>query len=104
MSKTEAKKIAKKYAQALQSQNFPFFGIYLFGSYAKGSASFWSDIDIAVISDELKKNTDKNRLRLWRIRRAVDSRIEPHPFTIKDFQDNTNPLAYEVKKTGIKIK
>jgi len=40
---------------------------------------------------------------LWHIRRKVDSMIEPHGFTVKGFQDNSDPMVYEIKKTGIKI-
>ncbi|VAX36659.1 hypothetical protein MNBD_UNCLBAC01-1202 [hydrothermal vent metagenome] len=103
MSKNEVKKIVKKYAKKLQEENFFFSSLYLFGSYVNGDANQWSDIDVAVISDQIKKNTAKNRLLLWQLRRDIDLRIEPHPFTLKDFQDQTNPLAHEIKKTGIKI-
>ena len=103
MSKVEAKKIVKKYAEELRKKNYPFSAIYLFGSHAKGNARKWSDIDVAVVSDKLKRNRDKNRFLLWHIRRKVDSMIEPHGFTVKGFQDNSDPMVYEIKKTGIKI-
>ena len=103
MSKIKAKKIVKRYAEKLKQENYPFSAIYLFGSYAKGKAHKWSDIDIAVISDKLKKNKDENENLLWHIRRQVDSMIEPHGFTKKDFEDECNPMAYEIKKTGIRI-
>ena len=103
MSKVNAKKIVKKYAEKLREKKYPFSAIYLFGSYAKGKAHKWSDIDIAVISDKLKRNKDENENLLWHIRREVDSMIEPHGFTVKDFQDNNDPMVYEIKKTGIKV-
>ena len=103
MSKVEAKKIVKKYAEELRKKNYPFSAVYLFGSHAKGSARKWSDIDVAVVSDKLKRNKDKNRFLLWHIRRGVDSMIEPRGFTVKDFQDNSDPMVYEIRKTGIKV-
>jgi|SRR5680860_367206 len=103
MSNTEAKKIVKKYAEKLRERKYPFSAIYLFGSYAKGTSHKWSDIDVAVISDRLKGNRDKDRFLLWHIRRDVDSMIEPHGFTVKDFQDDCDPMVSEIKKTGIKI-
>ncbi len=107
MSRTEAKKIVKKYAERLSMENYPFSAIYLFGSYsnpyAGGKPTRWSDIDVAVVSDKLKRDEAENRFLLWRIRRKVDTRIEPHGFTVKDFQDNSNPLVYEIKRTGIKV-
>lgn len=87
----------------LKAADYPFHAIYLFGSQVMGKAKAWSDIDVAVVSDKLKKNEDKNRFLLWRIRREVDIRIEPHGFTIEDFQDNSDPLVYEIKRTGIRI-
>ena len=103
MPKIDAKKIVKKYAEKLREENYPFAAIYLFGSYAKGKAHKWSDIDVAVVSDKMKRNRDKGRFLLWHIRRDVDSMIEPHGFTVKDFQDDNDPMVYEIKKTGVRI-
>jgi uncharacterized protein len=38
-----------------------------------------------------------------RIRRNIDSRIEPHPFREKDFEI-TNPIVNEIMKYGLDIK
>ena len=103
MSKIEAKKVVRKYAEKLKEENYPFHSVYLFGSFAQNKSHKWSDIDVAVVSDKLKRNRDENRFLLWNLRMDVDTRIEPHGFTIKDFEDECDPLAYEVKKTGIKI-
>ena len=103
MSRIKAEKIVKKYAAELKAKKYPFSAVYLFGSYAKGKANRWSDIDVAIISDKLKKNWNKNEDILWRYTIGVDSRIEPIGFTVKDFQDDSNPIVYEIKKTGIKI-
>jgi len=107
MSKTEArkevKKVIRKYARKLKKENFSFYHIYLFGSYAKGKANKWSDIDIAVISDEIDKDWDESRKRLWKLTRGVDSRLEPHGFSKKDFGNNWHPMVNEIKKTGIRV-
>ncbi|MFH1837904.1 MAG: nucleotidyltransferase domain-containing protein [Candidatus Kuenenbacteria bacterium] len=104
MSNIEIKKIVKKYAQALKEKKYSFFKIYLFGSCAKKNQNKWSDIDVAIITDKLKKNKDKNRFLLWDIRMDVDTRIEPHGFTVEDFQNEYDPMVYEIKNTGIEIK
>jgi len=103
MSRNEAKKIVRRYAQKLKEENFPFSALYLFGSQAKGKAKKWSDIDVAVVSGKLKHNRDKNRFLLWKLRRDVDIRIEPYGFTPESFKEIANPLVYEIKKTGIKV-
>lgn len=103
MSKTEAKKVALKYAKKLKAEKYPFSAIYLFGSFAKGKARKWSDIDVAVVSKELDEDWQGARMRLWRIGADVDTRIEPHGFSPEDFKDYWNPMAHEIKKTGIKV-
>ena len=103
MSKDQVKNIAKEYANKLKTEGYSFFAIYLFGSYAQGRANKWSDIDIAVISDKLKRNWWKNEILLSHLSLEVDSRIEPRGFTIEDFKDDSDPIVYEIKKTGVKI-
>ena len=104
MSLTKIKKIIHSYAECLKDENYPYNSIYLFGSHAKGQAHKWSDIDIAVITPKLKKNYDLNRLMLWKLRRQIDARIEPHGFTPQEFKNLADPLVYEIKTTGIRIK
>ncbi len=103
MSNTKAKKIVKAYARALKKAQYPFSAIYLFGSQQKGVSDRWSDIDVAVISSVLGRNTQHNRLRLWQLRQGVDDRIEPHGFTPEEFKNDANPMAYEIRKTGSRI-
>ena len=103
MSKANAKKIVKNYSKKLRAENYPFQAIYLFGSHSQRKAHKWSDIDVAVVSNKLKRNYDENRFLLWDLRLDVDTRIEPHGFTVDDFKDNADPMVYEIKKTGIRI-
>ncbi|MFH0955875.1 MAG: nucleotidyltransferase domain-containing protein [Candidatus Falkowbacteria bacterium] len=103
MSKVEAKKIVKKYANKLKAEKYPFSAIYLFGSFAKSKPHAGSDIDVAVVSKELNKNWTEARLKLWKFREGIDDRIEPHGFSPEDFKDYWNPMAHEIKKTGIRV-
>ncbi len=103
MSNAEVRNIVKKYAAALAKAQYPFSAMYVFGSYAKGAPNEWSDIDVAVVSDRLKRQYDTNRLLLWKLRRDVDTRIEPHGFTVKEFADDANSMAYEIRRTGIRV-
>ena len=75
---------------------------YLYGSYTRGNASKWSDIDVAVISADFSTDLFEERLHLMKLATLIDDRIEPHPFRIEDFVE-TNPLANEIRKHGIKI-
>lgn len=75
---------------------------YLYGSYAKGVASKWSDIDIAVILSDISDDLFEERVSLMRIATKIDDRIEPYPFLEETFS-NSNPLVNEIQKHGIRI-
>jgi predicted nucleotidyltransferase len=100
MDKKNALKIARRYA-ALVKKNYECKRMFLFGSYAKGAFDDESDIDIAVILKEFDNLMDI-QLDLMRLRRKIDSRIEPHPFREKDF-NNTNPVVHEILQHGQRI-
>ena len=74
---------------------------YLFGSFASGKEREGSDIDIAVIVENMPDFFSTQRL-LMRLRRDIDLRIEPHPIMEQDF-NSSNPFAWEIEKTGIKV-
>ncbi|MFW5656183.1 MAG: nucleotidyltransferase domain-containing protein [Bacteroidota bacterium] len=97
MDKNDALDIATQYADAVKSK-YDFVKIILFGSYAKGNFNEDSDIDIAVVLKDYRNLIDI-QLDLMRLRRKIDSRIEPHPFRERDF-DITNPMVNEIIKYG----
>ncbi len=101
MDKADALNIAYKYAD-LVKQKYDYIKIILFGSYAKGSFNNDSDIDIAVIFKDYNNIMDI-QLELMRLRRKIDSRIEPHPFRERDFE-LSNPIVNEIIKYGQEIK
>ncbi len=75
---------------------------YLFGSHAVNRAGRWSDIDVAVVSPDFSSDRFDERLRLMKLSTEIDTRIEPVPYHINDFQD-TDPLVDEIKKCGIRL-
>ena len=101
MDKNDALNIAKKYAE-LVNANYSNAVLFLFGSYAKGNYKEESDIDIAVILKDYSNVMDI-QLELMRLRRKVDSRIEPHPFRENEFE-MSNPLVSEILKYGKSLK
>lgn len=100
MDKTDALNIAEKFATVLHV-NYNFIRVFLFGSYAKGNFNEDSDIDIAVVFKDYSNSMDM-QLELMRLRRKIDSRIEPHPFRESDF-DLSNPIVNEIIKYGKEI-
>lgn len=101
MDKIDALSIAANYAIAV-NEKFNYIKIFLFGSYAKGNYNDDSDIDIAVVFKDYNNLLDM-QLELMRLRRKIDSRIEPHPFRENEFQ-LSNPIVSEILKYGHELK
>jgi uncharacterized protein len=92
-----------KYVDLIKEKFPGIESAYLFGSYAKGKSTDDSDIDLALIFSNLD---DSNRfdlqVQLMLLAAKIDSRIEPHPISLEDFNSG-NPFVVEIKKTGIEI-
>lgn len=102
MSTNEVKNIVKNYARVLSASGFLFTNVYLFGSYATGRANKDSDIDVAVIVKNTNNYFDKKML-LWKLAARADFRIEPTLIDAKDFKTCGTQMAFEAKKTGVKV-
>lgn len=104
MAQIPAKVRAKirKYIIALQKNDIPINQAILFGSYAKGNHSEWSDIDIALVSEIFEGNRIKDRGKIRRITLSVSSDIEVLPYRPQDFTID-DPFVKEIIETGIRI-
>jgi predicted nucleotidyltransferase len=93
----------KLYKQLVKEQ-FPMSieQFWLFGSYAKNNAHKDSDIDVALVVNQLDKDYSVLHTEpiLWRLKRKIDYRIEPH--VIARDSDYAGMLN-EIEKTGILI-
>ena len=101
MDKNEALNIAINYIDSISSK-YSVNKAILFGSFAKGTNHDDSDIDIAIILNNVTDIIDA-QIDLMKLRRKIDLRIEPHPFKINDF-NSSNPVVHEILKYGIIIK
>lgn len=97
MDQRDAIDAAVRYANAVKLK-YGEVRIFLFGSFAKGTYHADSDIDIAVVLKDYTNLVD-TQLELMRLRRKIDSRIEPHPFRERDFE-SSNPIVGEIVKWG----
>ena len=100
MDKGEALIIAGAYIDSISSK-YSIRQAILFGSYAKGTNHDDSDIDIAIVVNNVADIIDA-QIDLMKLRRKIDLRIEPHPFMIGDF-NKSNPVVNEILKYGILI-
>jgi predicted nucleotidyltransferase len=71
--------------------------IIVYGSYARGTATENSDIDIAVVCDNLSGDYLENATGLFKLRRDIDLRIEP---VLIELNDAENFFYDEILKTG----
>ena len=103
--KTADKSIIQKYICNLESLGISIQKVIVFGSYANGTFTKDSDIDIAVISNEFEK------MRLWdkakylgRAARGIPYPIEAIGVSPSEFEKSRQgTLIDEVKRNGIEI-
>ncbi len=74
----------------------------IFGSYARGIAGKWSDIDVALVSKDFTgiRFFDRKRINPYIIK--IDSRIEAHPFKSEDLTQD-DPFVEEILKDCLEI-
>lgn len=100
---TDPVSISRKFVRELTAKGIQISKAYLYGSYAKGKARPYSDIDICVVSPDFGKDLINEMVKLRQISRSVDDRIEPLPFGIDDMNDPYDPLAAEIRRFGQSI-
>ena len=97
-------RIIKNYINSVLEQQPGLISAFLFGSYAKNNQRSESDIDIALVFDNLSDSDRFNaQVKLMMIASKIDTRIEPHPLSKQDMLSN-DPFVMEIKRTGIEIK
>jgi uncharacterized protein len=93
---------AKAFVQAILAKGFPLKKAILFGSFARNQQNKWSDIDLALVSDEF------TGVGYFDLQHFVDVKvsstrftpIEAHTFPTEYFEKG-DPFIAEIKKTGI---
>jgi predicted nucleotidyltransferase len=95
--------IISKFLDKLEISGIHIKEAILYGSYANGSYNEWSDIDLALVSD----NFSGSRFYDWDLLRdaklSVSYDLSPMPYRPEDFTPD-NLFVKEIIKTGIRIK
>ena len=99
MDKTAIIHIAKTYSK-LVTLHFTPIEIILYGSYAKGTATEESDIDIAIVVSSLTGDYLDQASKLYQLRRSIDYRIQP--ILLEEATEKSGFLE-DVRKTGYRI-
>lgn len=96
----------RRYLRALNERGIPAKTGVLFGSWARGHAEEWSDIDLIVLSSAFDGDADREALvnQLWRVAARTDSRIEPiacgeHQWV----EDRTSALIEIARREGVPV-
>ena len=95
-------KTVKSYIEQLENIGIHVQQAILFGSYASGKYDEWSDIDLAIVSNDFAGNRFEDRNKIRKITLQVNSDISPMPFRPEDFNDS-DYFVKEILETGIRI-
>jgi predicted nucleotidyltransferase len=94
--------VVQTYLESLRQQRFPIqFGV-VFGSWARGKADKYSDIDLLVVSPRFDGPVNREDVNfLWRQAARIDSRIEPIGCSERQWrEDDSNAIIEIARREG----
>ena len=103
ISQRAAIRLVGNYAKEILVYGIDLKKVYLFGSYAKNSQRDWSDIDVALVSDNFSGFGFKDLDLLGNV--SIQSEyipIQTKFYNTKYFK-KSDPFVEEILKTGIEI-
>lgn len=99
MDRDKVLSVAKEYADAVRHV-VDARNIFLYGSHARGTATKDSDIDIAIVVDQIPGDYLDVLATLWKLTRSVDHAIEPVLLTP---DDDPSGFLSTIERTGIAV-
>jgi len=95
----------KRYVLALSTFGIHTNRLVLFGSFARGDANEWSDIDLVVIAPEFDGPRELTLVeKLWLATASADNRIEPIPCGEQEWEtDGARPILEIARREGVII-
>lgn len=97
-------KIVKEYGEFLKKSGIKVDSLIVYGSHAKGNVKPWSDIDVCVVSSRFGKDWWREESLVTRKTVEINPAIEAVTYSPKDLAEKYDPLADQIRKTGIKVK
>ncbi len=96
--------VVKRYLASLPALGIHACRAVLFGSYVRGKADEYSDIDLVVIAPEFDGSREISLIKaLWRAT-VTDSRIEPIPCGEREWEtDGSRPILEIARREGVII-
>jgi predicted nucleotidyltransferase len=99
-----ARRIISQYISDVR-EALPIDKVYLYGSYANGTAQWDSDVDLCFFSESFASHEIMQIIgRLFELKRRYNKVIclEPNAFPLSEL-DNDNPFVKEILRTGTEI-
>ena len=95
----------RRYVLALSTFGIHTNRLVLFGSFARGDADEWSDIDLVVIAPEFDGPRELTLVeKLWLATASADNRIEPIPCGEQEWEtDGSRPILEIARREGVII-
>ena len=84
----------------LNSHQIPVDKAILFGSYAHGTTTSDSDIDLAIVSNSFQGNRFQDKQKINPILVSHDHRLEIHPYRSDEFNEDDHWFVKEILDTG----
>ena len=91
--------VVRDYLQTLRDYGLDVrFGV-IFGSWSRGKANEWSDIDLLVVSPRFDDPRDRRDVDLlWRLAARSDSRIKPIPCGERQWREERSSAVVEIAR------
>jgi len=95
----------RRYVEALGTFGIHARRLVLFGSFARGDADEYSDIDLVVIAPEFDGPREVTLVeKLWQATASADNRIEPIPCGEREWEtDGARPILEIARREGVVI-
>lgn len=102
-AKNKAINKARKFIALLKVNGIDVYEAYVFGSVAMDKTDEYSDIDIAIVSENFTGIPFYDVKKISKFRRAVDLRLEVHPFSLNDILHNPPLFFVDIKNKGVRV-
>ena len=104
-SASEIKTILRRYKSELRKDRVRVTKMLLYGSYARGNARSHSDIDVVVVSPDLKRFSMLKRQEYLAVKTmCVDAPLEVIGYTPEEFKKSSQTIFGEIiRQTGKSI-
>lgn len=98
--------IVQRYLAALRKGGIRAQRAILFGSFARGTATEWSDIDVIVLAPEFDGRRSLGLVkRLWATTSQADVRIEPIACGVREWKtEEGRPILDIARREGVEIR